>query len=516
MTSDVIERPELFIALVGAVGTNLQVVQDRIGQELAGVGYETVPIRLSEAMVEHEVSPGLGKLKGEPEDIRIDGFMEAGDQLRSDAKSGEAVALLGISTILNHRENKTGSNERPAYNTAYILNSLKHPDEVRVLRSLYRDQFILISVYSPINQRKSKLISSISRSRSKFSSSEHEEHALRLISKDQIEPGNPFGQNVRDTFPLADVFFDMTDGSNINEQVERFVQILFSHPYRTPTRDEYGMFHAKAAALRSADLSRQVGAVIASDRGEIITTGCNEVPIQGGGSVWEDDCFDKVKDNRDFKEGYDSSARMKRELVSEVFEKIRDHCFSDEFKTKSLDEMVDFALFDGRTPPLKGSRIASLLEFGRIVHAEMSAITEAARRGLKTKDTILYCTTFPCHVCARHIIASGIVRVVYIEPYPKSMAKDLYGSSIQVDNDTDASSLAVKFIPFTGISPRRFIRFFEMTDRKDSRGHVLAWNARLSWPRVSSFPDYVFNEITRLNTVLESLTISPEDSSAEG
>ncbi|MDN3612645.1 hypothetical protein QWZ16_23945 [Vibrio ostreicida] len=26
---------------------------------------------------------------------------------------------------------------------------------------------------------------------------------------------------------------------------------------------------------------------------------------------------------------------------------------------------------------------------------------------------------FPCHNCAKHIVASGIKRVVYVEPYPK-------------------------------------------------------------------------------------------------
>jgi deoxycytidylate deaminase len=31
--------------------------------------------------------------------------------------------------------------------------------------------------------------------------------------------------------------------------------------------------------------------------------------------------------------------------------------------------------------------------------------------------------SFPCHMCARHIIATGLREVVYIEPYPKSVAK---------------------------------------------------------------------------------------------
>ena len=67
-----------------------------------------------------------------------------------------------------------------------------------------------------------------------------------------------------------------------------------------------------------------------------------------------------------------------------------------------------------------------LIEFSRTVHAEMAAIVDAARRGVSVQDCNLYTTTFPCHECAKHIVAAGIRRVVYIEPYPKSQALSLH------------------------------------------------------------------------------------------
>ena len=82
------------------------------------------------------------------------------------------------------------------------------------------------------------------------------------------------------------------------------------------------MFHAKAAAMRSADLSCQVGAVIATADGEIIAAGCNEVPKARGGSVWEGRENDKGKDYRDYTLGYDSTARMKHETIAEIFERL--------------------------------------------------------------------------------------------------------------------------------------------------------------------------------------------------
>ena len=75
--------------------------------------------------------------------------------------------------------------------------------------------------------------------------------------------------------------------------------------------------------------------------------------------------------------------------------------------------------------------IDEVTEYGRIVHAELGALAAAARSGLSVVDGTLYCTTFPCHNCAKHIVASGIVRVVYVEPYPKSRVfRDVQGYGV--------------------------------------------------------------------------------------
>ena len=100
-------------------------------------------------------------------------------------------------------------------------------------------------------------------------------------------------------------------------------------------------------------------------------------------------------------------------------------------------------------------------------------ICDAAMRGVPVSGGTLYCTTFPCHMCARHIIAAGIHRVVYIEPYPKSRAKRLYKRAIQVDEDRDADTDAVQFEAFVGVAPSRFIDIFDMVERKDRQGYSL-------------------------------------------
>ena len=55
-----------------------------------------------------------------------------------------------------------------------------------------------------------------------------------------------------------------------------------------------------------------------------------------------------------------------------------------------------------------------------------------ARNGISTERTSLFTTTFPCHVCAKHIVGAGITRVVYVEPYPKNRALELHQDSIRL------------------------------------------------------------------------------------
>jgi hypothetical protein len=77
-------------------------------------------------------------------------------------------------------------------------------------------------------------------------------------------------------------------------------------------------------------------------------------------------------------------------------------------------------------------------------------------------------------MCARLVIAAGIARVVYIQPYPKSRAKRLYKRAVKVDEDREADQDAVKFEAFVGIAPGRFLDLFDMVTRKDRQGYALS------------------------------------------
>lgn len=53
------------------------------------------------------------------------------------------------------------------------------------------------------------------------------------------------------------------------------------------------------------------------------------------------------------------------------------------------------------------------------IHSEMNALLFAAKNGIATKDTTLYCTMKPCHNCLKHLIQAGIQRIVYRQDHAR-------------------------------------------------------------------------------------------------
>ncbi len=51
------------------------------------------------------------------------------------------------------------------------------------------------------------------------------------------------------------------------------------------------------------------------------------------------------------------------------------------------------------------------------VHAEQNAITDCAKRGVSCLDSTAYITHYPCIICCKLLIASGIKEIKYINDY---------------------------------------------------------------------------------------------------
>jgi len=490
------KRPELVIGFVGPAGVNLRLLCDKTAEYLRGFNYKPFEIRLSKLL---ERRPNWTPPTSNSEDKRIDHLQKMAHTFRGELKNGAALALATVVAIREQRKILSGSPDTPADEVAFLLNQLKHPDEVKLLRDIYGSSFVLIAAHATKNTRVNNLINQITDSESRSKQDDDTAKAVEIIRIDEQEPAefigaDELGQNTRNTYPLADMFIDL-ERDNMVYAVQRFIDLLFGHPFHSPRPDEVAMYHANAAALRSSDESRQVGAVIVDvkrdGRGEtsnveIIATGLNEVPMRGGGFYW-----DGASHSPDAREqpliaylNDDRALSIKKDVLGELLEVLRrNKWFTDPITSRHTMDLVKELIPDG----LKGTQFLDIGEFQRQVHAEMASLIDSARRGVAVDGRTMFVTTFPCHNCAKHIIAAGIRHVVYLEPYPKSRAAYLHQEEIDTeskyevqekeinteskegapseDNHKEGVPPKVVFSPYTGIAPRQYQRLFSMSGR---------------------------------------------------
>ena len=493
-----IKKPELVIGIAGPIGVDMDAIGQSLGQALSNVGYRPCLIRLTEEMlvVPTEVPPRDTDFYAEAESKML-----YGNAVRRAMKDPAALARIGVMAIRSRRGGVSGNPNVAADGTAYILRQLKRPEEVDFLRRLYGRQFVLVSAYGAYDRRRLVLQETLRQSMDTVAEAgELAAGAERLIATDAKESDKEYGQQLRDTFHHGDVFIDGLSRPEMDNKLTRFVQGLFGRTDIGPSKDEFGMYTATAAAFRSTDLSRQVGAAIFTPDGALIAQGCNEVPRAFGGAYWDTES----PDFRDVRLGIDPNAREIRVVLRDLFEKLsKADMLSD--TAKAMGQPADIVReLASKTGVLADASIMDLTEYGRVVHAEMHAITEAARLGRATQGGILYCTTFPCHNCTKHILAAGIRRVIYIEPYPKSRADTLYANEISIENDSPDK---VEFKPFLGISPVRYRDIFQKKSRKGPDGRAKTWYRDEARPMIDiMYPTYLALERYALRPLLEKDT----------
>ena len=483
-----IENPELFFGIVAPIGVDFRGVIESLGTQLGAFGYNEAVLKVTDVF--ENLHPKLSletDLKNTPLDARLESYISYGDKLREHFDDDSLFAYTSIYRVMERRKHlRSNSNESTPEKIAYILHQFKRKEEIDILRAVYGRLFFQLSVYTKRSSRVDILARKIANSRNSAEHMKYRNTAEYLVIKDEDDEFSPHGQRVGKVFHEADIIINTEADVIVEKQVERVVQLIFGSNTLSPTRTEYGLYMAKSAALRSLDLSRQVGAAIFSPMAEIISLGSNEVPKAGGGTYWCDDPFD----DRDFRRGLDSNYKRKLEILREIY--------------PDGDEITLVKQF-------RKSQLMAALEYGRMIHAEMSAITDAARLGRPLKGAILFTTTFPCHMCAKHIVAAGIDKVIFLEPYPKSLASELHSDSIFIEGQSRENYdkfPSCYFEHFYGISPKRYRDFFERGARKNEDGTLIK---STNQPIIDiTVPVYLWIESMMLKDVLKPLLNSKD------
>jgi len=477
---------ELVFGIVGHVGSGTSFVANALVQTLqqqtsSGETVTAFVIKARDVISQWAKNEREALPEAESRELSaVERFQDLGDRMRRDTRDYAAVARGAVTQIREIRadeQNETVKPDEPVVPNgkprAYIIDSIRHPAEVSLLRRIYNEAFVLIGVVCEHDERRVRICT-------KYSDAGIE-RAETFMQRD-AKASEKHGQRVSDAFHLSDFFVDNTERrfldqkgtqSNpnweVNDHLLRLVQVVTHEVVVRPTISETAMHAAAGSAMRSACLSRQVGAALLDKNGSVIATGTNEVPKAGGG-VYGETFVDEPNDHRcAFGNKYCSNTREHNSISEEIIDSLFDKSPEVSEREKLLARLRD-------------GRVGDLLEFSRAVHAEMDALLSAGRDGISTVGCRLFVTTFPCHYCARHIVSAGIDEVQFIEPYPKSRALSLHSDSIRFEkgsvewNAPSNGGNQVLFRPFVGIAPRMYRRAFqkdrELKDRSTGNMNV--------------------------------------------
>lgn len=458
--------PELFFGLIAPIGTDLKRLRERLEIKLKKYDYRVEVIKISDF---------ISALKPHPQGSNNSTYnrymylIKEGNSLRLEYEKKSFLAMLSISDIASKRNASNCSNSDKKKGVAYIISQFKTPEELEVFKQVYGAHFFSLAVITDEATRVRCLKNRIGLEPTPTDPPKsiegmvgelfYEDNAKTIKVKCNTQP---YEQNIGGTLDKADYFLDYKENVELlDNEVKRFLERIFYRPYKAPNSDEYCMSVAFNAALRSMDMGQQIGSCIASEDGEILSTGFNEVPTKGGGNYWEN----KDYDERDFARGEYSLATIKKEYENKLIARL-----SESMQNIGIDITQDIKEVFERDIPIS---LQPIIEFGKSTHAEMAALLEAARQGHSVAGKILYTTTYPCHLCCINIIAAGIKKVIYLKHYPKSRAIRMFPHIVEENF----------FKPFVGVSPRSYVKTYGFrydSGLRDKNGDRLSWDDKES------------------------------------
>ena len=464
---------EVFVAIVAPAGAGAGTAAKILHGLFEERGFQPTIVKVSKLIRATAEKRGLEVPPLEPRKSleAADLLQDRGDEIRKGDEYGRdedhaAVARLALEEIKRERarlqnEEYSGGEVKPDGNKrAFIIDSLRHPAEAALLREVYKDAFALLGVVCDPVKREERIRRNLF-DRKLWDDPDVRRQVRDFLTRDE-NAAEKFGQHVSDTFHQSDFFVDNSKDAGddlrktgMNKQLARFADLVAHQKIIRPTISETAMHHARSAQMRSACLSRQVGAALVDRFGNIVATGTNDVPRAGGGLYGENFTLEQEKDERcAYRDTvFCSNNRLQNEIIEDLLGTLTESVKG--FSQIPRPDMIK---------KLRATGLGGLIEFSRSVHAEMDAILSAAIAGASPRGCRMFVTTYPCHYCARHIIAAGIDEVQFIEPYPKSRAMELHSDSMTANPaewipPSEGGNHAL-FHPFVGVAPRLYRRVF--------------------------------------------------------
>src|SRR5258708_6042757 len=211
------ESSELIVGFSGAVGSGLDQVIEQTTELLKSANYKVEYIKLS-AFIEKlaretgEIGPEIVITAHSPGRYEI--LQTAGNKLR-EKFSFQVLAKLAVSKIAAHRTASlpqgVDARQVTPEKVVFLIDKLKHPHEVELLRQVYGNLFLLVGVFGSEEQRRRNLTASM-----------HASDAQRAMDRDRSEDED-HGQHLDKTLKLSDLFVRNT-AENRTPTVKRAIR----------------------------------------------------------------------------------------------------------------------------------------------------------------------------------------------------------------------------------------------------------------------------------------------------
>lgn len=198
-TIDSRRSQELIIGLCGAIGSGVKALKSTLCVSLERSGYDLIHVRISDIIIE-KTNSNYQYLTGYN---RYKTLQDAGDSLRKE-HDPDILAACAISKISIERDKFFGDGScsgeltKTDKKVAYIIDQIKHPAEVKLLRKVYPKNFYLIGLIRTEKERINNL------EEEQISPSNVDE----LIRRDRKDD-NSYGQQVEKSLYNADFLLEI-------------------------------------------------------------------------------------------------------------------------------------------------------------------------------------------------------------------------------------------------------------------------------------------------------------------
>lgn len=388
--------------------------------------------KIKEQIMEYEIEKYF---KGEIEEFHLQNF---GNNLRrtrnsfddrADSFSEPNISILAeeANRLIKYYRNRSDQNKI----NCFVIDAFRNPGEVNYFKNRY-NAFYLISIYAKKENRESRMFNNVNR-KIQIEKEEFEEKFEQIDERDwgdESDINGIFKQNVSKCYYLSDIAINNNEDRNFDKKLFdkflRYYALIISPGCIQPTKEETNMNLAYSLSLRSSCISRKVGAVITDKDGFVLGFGWNDVAHGQIGCG--------LKQKTDFIENIDKYYFVNTFKGIIEADDLNDYndmdsiCFKDLQSEKLIKKKLKKCnLLENEKNEILQKVKIKRLEYCRALHAEENALLQVSSKGgMGVEGGVIYTTTFPCELCAKKILQSGICKIFYTEPYPNSISENIF------------------------------------------------------------------------------------------